>query len=168
MKNLIYQNALLISEKYCTQSFVSEVRIIHNERERFLTNFWKNENIQDNQDDIRRIDMDTITILAEKKLSNEKYVDFLFEIACIALDFNDVKYAEELLMSVTTARFQFIGDNLSGYILQKLGDIQMHYCNIEQAYLYYTKSITAFHKAGNVDAIEMLDNDIKAIMLIKE
>ncbi len=164
MKNLIYQNALKISEKYCTKAFINEVRIIHNERERFLNNFWKNDkNANNSQKETRRMDMDTITVLAKNKLSQESYIDFIFEIACSALDCGEAQYAEELLLFLTTRHNISINNELQGYILQKLGNIQMYYGNIKRAYKYYKDSLTTLHKTDNQKAIAMLENDIDAI-----
>ncbi len=143
-----------LANKYCGRTFANKMRSLRTERERLLKNNWRKLPPEalisaEKQEIFRVIDFDTIVLNAVGYLTEEEYVEFLFEVAEISIGFSEMEKAQRLLHMVVTKLKKFATELLLAKSHQRLGDISFYRNNWVTTLRHYKKGLDLFSKLGD-------------------
>ncbi len=164
-QNLL-KNILAASEQYCGASFVAKILELKQERERYLNNIWKKEDYQslvperDIKNATRKIDFDTITYFAAKKLPDTKYTEFILDLITIAFDHGELIYSRELIDILFKAYEQYLSETNKASLYRTLGEIYFYQNDFEQSQHYFDKSLAQYESLADFAGIAKIKNSI--------
>ena len=143
-----------LANKRCGRSFANKMRSLRTERERMLKNNWRKLPPEalisaEKQEIFRVIDFDTIVLNAVEYLTEEEYVEFLFEVAEISIGFSEMEKAQRLLHMVVTKLKKFATELLLAKSHQRLGDISFYRNNWVTTLRHYKKGLDLFSKSDD-------------------
>ncbi|MCH8287606.1 MAG: tetratricopeptide repeat protein [Candidatus Marinimicrobia bacterium] len=143
-----------LANNRCGRSFANKMRSLRTERERLLKNNWRKLPPEalisaEKQEIFRVIDFDTIVLNAVEYLTEEEYVEFLFEVAEISIGFSEMEKAQRLLHMVVTKLKKFATELLLAKSHQRLGDISFYRNNWVTTLRHYKKGLDLFTESGD-------------------
>ncbi len=162
----LFKNILTVSENFCGNSFVAKILDLKQERERYLNNIWKQEDYQslvperDVKNATRKIDFDTVTYFAAKKLTDPKFTEFLTDIITMSFDHGELTYSRELITILFKAYEQYLSEENKAALYRILGEIYFYQNDFEQSQHYFDKSLAQYESLSDFAGIAKIKNSI--------
>lgn len=159
-----------IGVEKCGKEFADEVVSLRRERERLLSDSWRERPPEDfppsEQEEVfREIDFDTVITHAARYLERKDYLAFLYEIADLAARSGEFEKAQRLLTLITTRYIRSADKPLLAKTHQRLGDIASYQNDFLTANKEYRHSLKLYDRLNDSEGSVSIKNSMATIFM---